>query len=142
MSWAFVNVSAALYCPAALIFLAGFLNCFSFMKTEKTEMFTLKNLKQYYLKRIFRFLPLVALSLVLLFCTVPLLGSGPVWYFYDDLLKPCRNFWWTNLLFINNMIPFEGNYGDKCMPWAWFIPVITQLSLILPIYLYLLLKCV
>jgi hypothetical protein len=59
MSWAFVNVSAALYCPAALIFLAGFLNCFSFMKTEKTEMFTLKNLKQYYLSVLYHYLAAV-----------------------------------------------------------------------------------
>jgi len=71
---------------------------------------------------------------------VPLIGSGPVWDKYNQTIEPCRTLWWTNLLFINNLVPaHKGSYDDKCMPWAWFIPVIVQLSLILPGYLYVLL---
>jgi len=35
------------------------------------------------------------------------------------------------LVQINNIYPSQ--FDDKCCPWGWFIPALTQLSLILPI---------
>ncbi|KAH3859795.1 hypothetical protein DPMN_102618 [Dreissena polymorpha] len=33
------------------------------------------------------------------------------------ILMQCRNYWWSNLLYINNLYP---NYGqDGCFAWAW-----------------------
>jgi hypothetical protein len=40
------------------------------------------------------------------------------------------------LLLINNIVPVNGSFDDKCMPWAWFIPCMVQVSLILPPLLY------
>jgi peptidoglycan/LPS O-acetylase OafA/YrhL len=115
-----------MYCPAALIYLAGFLHSFSFMKTDREEMFTARNLAYYWSKKILRFLPLVVVTLLLALFIVPLIGSGPVWESYEQAIEPCRTAWWTNLLFVNNILPdpTNGSYDDKCMPWAWFIPVI------------------
>lgn len=45
------------------------------------------------------------------------------------------SYWWTNLIWINNLYPV--NFDDKCLPWTWFIPCYVQLSLLLPIFLYL-----
>jgi peptidoglycan/LPS O-acetylase OafA/YrhL len=115
-----------MYCPAALIYLAGLLHSFSFMKTDRGEMFTARNLAYYWAKKIFRFLPLVVVTLLVALFIVPLIGSGPVWESYEQAIEPCRTAWWTNLLFVNNILPdpTNGSYDDKCMPWAWFIPVI------------------
>lgn len=44
-------------------------------------------------------------------------------------------YWWTNLLWVNNLYPRA--MDDKCLPWTWFIPCYVQLTLILPIFLFL-----
>ena len=89
-------------------------------------MFTARNLAYFWSKKILRFLPLVVVTLLLALFIVPLIGSGPVWESYEQAIEPCRTAWWTNLLFVNNILPdpTNGSYDDKCMPWAWFIPVI------------------
>jgi hypothetical protein len=62
-----------------------------------------------------------------------MLGAGPVWNNYQEkVMLPCKNYWWTNVLYINNIVPANGSFDEKCMPWAWFIPCMVQLSLILP----------
>ena len=48
-------------------------------------------------------------------------------------MAPCDTYWWTVLLQVNNIYP-TNSFDDKCMPWAWFIPALTQLSMLLPIF--------
>jgi len=67
-----------------------------------------------------------------------MLGGGPVWETYQSkVMQPCRTLWWTNVLFINNIVPVNGSFDDKCMPFAWFIPALVQVSLILPFFLWI-----
>ncbi len=42
------------------------------------------------------------------------------------------------MLFINNIVPISGSFDEKCMPFAWFIPALIQVSLILPLVLWIL----
>ena len=48
-------------------------------------------------------------------------------------MEPCTTYWWTVLLQVNNIVPTH-QLDNKCMPWSWFIPALTQLSLLLPIF--------
>lgn len=50
-------------------------------------------------------------------------------------MKPCDKYWWTVPLFINNIVPV-GPFEDKCLPFIWFIPALVQLSIFLPIIVY------
>ena len=34
----------------------------------------------------------------------PFLGEGPLWYGIQKK-TPCHDYWWTNLLYINNFYP-------------------------------------
>jgi len=35
-----------------------------------------------------------------------MIGGGPIWENYSEkVMKPCKEFWWTNVLFINNIVP-------------------------------------
>ncbi len=43
------------------------------------------------------------------------IGNGPMWYRGDFLNNGCKNYWWTNFLFLNNFIP-DGD-GNGCMSW-------------------------
>ena len=92
----------------------------------------MRNLAKYYIWRLVKFVPLLIGVLVFSMSVMPFLGSGPIWGFYEKSMAPCESNWWTVLLQINNIYP-RTSFDDKCMPWAWFIPALTQLSLLLPI---------
>jgi len=96
-------------------------------------MFTAKNLIKYYAWRMLKFVPLLGMVLVFSMFLLPFLGSGPIWSTYERVMAPCTSNWWTVLVQVNNIVP-ASSFDDKCMPWAWFIPALTQLSLLLPIF--------
>ena len=98
-------------------------------------MFTGSALGKYYLRKIFRYMPLNIVALLFVTKALPYLGNGPIWNYYGKLVAPCNNYWWTNVLWISNLYPVE--FDDKCLPWTWFVPCYVQLSLLLPPALYL-----
>jgi hypothetical protein len=81
-------------------------------------------------------MPILGGALIFAMCMIPQLGAGPYWVNYDKIMDPCKNYWWTVMLFTNNLIPSGGDYDAKCFPFAWFIPCLVQLSLVTPIILY------
>jgi len=89
------------------------------------------NLGTYYLRKVFRYMPLNLASGLLIVKIMPYAGNGPVWNNFAKLVEPCNDQFWTNMLWISNIYPKA--YDDRCMPWTWFVPCYIQLSLILPI---------
>lgn len=53
----------------------------------------------------FRMLPAYCAMMAITAHIVPHLGDGPLWpqKVWDEAEK-CKNYWWTNLLFISNLI--------------------------------------
>ncbi len=131
-------MSGALFTTPCLFFIAGFLQSFSFVQTEDDKLFTFDNIMKYYVKRVLRFEALVGFTLIFAMYIVPMIGGGPIWETYQTkVMQPCYTLWWTNLLFVNNIIPTTGTFDDKCMPFTWFIPALVQVSLLLPIIVFL-----
>jgi len=93
-------------------------------------MFTAANLSKYYFRKIFRYMPINIVAMLVTVHGLPYVGSGPVWNYFDKLVKPCTTQWWTNIFWLNNLVPTD--YNDKCLPWTWFIPTYIQLSLLVP----------
>ncbi|KAL4237445.1 hypothetical protein ACF0H5_002162 [Mactra antiquata] len=46
-----------------------------------------------------------------------LTSQGP----YRDSMDVCKTYWWTNILYINNMYPYYGNLGTTCLGWGWYL---------------------
>jgi hypothetical protein len=142
LSFWFVFVSSSMFATPCLFWIAGFLHTFSFMKTVEEKGFTLRNILSFYFKRVIRFFPLVFATLLFAMTIVPAIGGGPTWQTYkEQVMKGCDKYWWTNLLFINNIVP-TSSFEDKCMPWSWFLPCLLQVSLILPPLLFVYSKLV
>ena len=63
------------------------------------------------------------------------LGNGPMWkagYGEDSVLqKTCQKYWWTNLLYINNLYSWELN--DECVGWTWYLANDMQFFVFAPI---------
>lgn len=66
---------------------------------------SVKSIFQILAFRILRILPLYLACLFFWILIAPHLGSGPFWYQWESLIQPCRQYWWTNVLFVNNFLP-------------------------------------
>ncbi|KAF2888051.1 hypothetical protein ILUMI_18122 [Ignelater luminosus] len=66
------------------------------------------------------------------------LGSGPQWpdLIQSKLEQPCRNYWWSALLYVQNYV----NPNEPCMGQTWYLSVDTQLFIISPLFLLLFYK--
>ena len=95
----------------------------------------------FHLNRVLRILPLYAACLGFWWKIAPSLNSGPFWFAWNGYVDKCERLWWTNFLFVNNLIPTDGSETDGCYYWAWYLALDMQFSFVLaPITLLLYLK--
>ena len=69
-----------------------------------------------------RILTILAPYIFVLFLTWGLIGylaDGPNWHTIDTMYDDCKDFWWANLMFLNNFIP-ELELSD-CLSWTWYL---------------------
>ena len=144
----FALIPGALFTAPVFLFTSGFLQTFNLMltmedpspeisKSNKPKERKL-NLKNFYLNKLLRFGPYNLFIVGFFTILEPYIGNGPLWKDMDYVIGPCKQYWWTNALFINNFYP--ANYDDKCMGWNWFLPVYLQLTLFLPLILAIYIK--
>jgi peptidoglycan/LPS O-acetylase OafA/YrhL len=88
--------------------------------------------------RILRILPLYTFCLGFWMFIAPHLGSGPFWYQWENFLEPCRHSWWTNLLFVNNFLPWGISTTANCFYHSWYLAVDVQLFFLFSPWLVLL----
>eukprot|EP00794_Sanderia_malayensis_P018808 gene18808-20704_t len=68
---------------------------------------------------------------------LPMIGNGPTWncLTVKMLQKPCEDYWWTNLLYINNFYPKK--LADECLGWGWYLANDMQFFIISPLIIYI-----
>jgi len=87
--------------------------------------------------RILRIMPLYLCCLGFWMFLAPHMGSGPFWYQWEHFLEPCRQLWWTNLLFVNNFLPLGASTEANCFYHSWYLAVDVQLFCIFAPWLVL-----
>ncbi len=95
---------------------------------------------QFLLHRLLRILPTYGFVLLLWWKVAVYMGDGPFWPRWATFAAQCDAQWWTNLLFVNNIIPRIQPFGEtsECMYHAWYLGVDFQLCAILaPIFVSL-----
>jgi peptidoglycan/LPS O-acetylase OafA/YrhL len=85
----------------------------------------------FYFHRYYRLTPVYFLIILIWWRLVPQLSDGPVWYRVDSVQQTCNQYWWTNILYINNLHP--PNELGECMAWSWYLANDFQFYLITPI---------
>ena len=110
----------------SFFFLSGLLVAYLALKEmrEKGKM----NWIYYFLHRYWRLTPLYAFLLLFFMSMTVYLISGPFQWLATDpehgmmtkSTELCRDYWWTNLLYVNNFYPEYGSTGG-CMGWAWYL---------------------
>ena len=88
----------------------------------------------YYLHRYLRLTMVYAFVLFFWWTLMEYLGSGPGWQNpVTGLKNGCHKYWWTNLLYINNLYPWELSSG--CMAWTWYLATDMQFYILAPLIL-------
>ena len=85
---------------------------------------------------VFRFLRITPLYMFVIFFWMKigaLLGSGPFWSYIQAGYKPCEQNWWTNLLYINNLVGTDAAQGG-CYGVSWYLANDMQFFILVPIF--------
>jgi peptidoglycan/LPS O-acetylase OafA/YrhL len=88
------------------------------------------------LHRFLRIWPMYISTLLFFWVLIPLGGNGPIFFqYYRTQSSYCEKYWWSHLLFINNIYPWTGE--EDCMGWTWYLPNDMQFFFISPPIIYL-----
>lgn len=147
--WTFSFIVDATFSVDTFFFLSGFLAAFLMVKDMQKQKAKLEregkqDAKGYmrwvlfFVHRYLRLTPVYFMWLVVHWKVVPALASqtGPLGFLQQDGRNDgsnCDQYWWTNMLYINNFWPRD--FGDSCMGWTWYLANDWQLSFLLPLIL-------
>jgi peptidoglycan/LPS O-acetylase OafA/YrhL len=109
------------------------------LKDQSTKATTTLQVMGVLAMRILRILPLYVMCLGFWMFLAPHFGSGgPFWYQWENFLQPCRDSWWTNLIFVNNFLPWGVSTTANCFYHSWYLAVDVQLFFLFAPWLTLL----
>ncbi|XP_038051428.1 nose resistant to fluoxetine protein 6-like isoform X2 [Patiria miniata] len=95
----------------------------------------------FYLHRFIRITPAYMVSIAIWASLAIHFGQGVGKHaMFEGAAEACRKYWWTNLLYINNLYPFPGDLSLQCLGWSWYLANDMQFFVISPVIIYLLYK--
>lgn len=101
--------------------MSGFLGTFLLLVNMKKKNGKMPSALFLYVHRYLRLLPMYVGTMLLYWKIMPLFGSGPTFFrYYEKQADECNSWWWTHLLYINNLHPW--NALEDCMGWTWYLP--------------------
>ena len=89
---------------------------------------------QTYLFRYLRLTPLYGFVLLFWWKALRVVGMGPLWLSRRGAYRNCQEHWWTNLLYVNNLVPFKTALADQCFGHGWYLADDMQFFLLLPLF--------
>ncbi|XP_066935837.1 O-acyltransferase like protein-like [Clytia hemisphaerica] len=139
--FSFMVVSNAYVSVDTFFLLSGVLVAYlTFRRMDAKNGYPVKLILMGYLHRYIRLTPSLIFLMIFMNNIFPLLVTGPSSFLIrsPQLTKPCDDYWWTNILYINNFYP-DGMSG-QCVGWVWYLANDMQFYLISPFILILLFK--
>ncbi|XP_070538333.1 O-acyltransferase like protein-like [Ptychodera flava] len=82
--------------------------------------------------KLIRFSPSYYFALFFYMYVATYISKGPMQYVLETAIEPCYQYWWTNLLYIQNLYPYMDPLRLRCMGWSWFVCLLVQYYLITP----------
>ncbi|KAL1505439.1 hypothetical protein ABEB36_005008 [Hypothenemus hampei] len=118
-------------------FISGFLMAYLYFKpvqVKKTVQNQCMDVPKLILHRYLRLTPPSAMCFLGSVYLFKYLQDGPFFSYgiHTGLIEPCKKYWWTYFLYIQNYYNFH--YGDSlCIPTTWYLSADMQLFLISPL---------
>ncbi|XP_028392820.1 nose resistant to fluoxetine protein 6-like [Dendronephthya gigantea] len=115
-------------------FLGGLLLMYTVMKSLKNNDGAI-HWGKFYLHRFLRLTPAMMFVILFVVQLEPFVDKGPLWQQHLNK-QTCDEYWWTNLLYINNFYP-TNPATDSCLSWLWYLAVDMQFFILTPIIIYI-----
>ncbi|CAI6366861.1 unnamed protein product [Macrosiphum euphorbiae] len=116
-------------------FISGFLMHLNISRSFQKEKSgsVLKKITLPIIHRVIRMLPAYCAMMAITAHIVPHLGDGPLWpqKIWEEA-EICKNYWWTNLLFISNLVDVK----YECLIVSWYVSCDVQFFVIGVIIVY------
>ncbi|XP_076454789.1 nose resistant to fluoxetine protein 6-like [Babylonia areolata] len=127
--WTFQAISNATVSVDSFFVLSGLLVSYLTLKEMKKKGVRL-NWFLFYFHRFWRLTPAYMLVIMVFTCLSPYWGSGPFWSGSNvGDRRNCEDKWWTNLLYINNLV-----HSDKqCLGQSWYLANDMQFYILSPL---------
>ncbi|XP_065828414.1 nose resistant to fluoxetine protein 6-like [Oscarella lobularis] len=132
--FAFQGVSSAFLSVDTFFFISGLLVMYLLYQRLESNLghFPWFN---FYFHRVWRLTPTYFVALVILWTLLLNTNDGPFWdRNVPKLTSPCNDYWWTNMLYINNFYPTD--FYGQCMGWAWYLACDMQMYVLTPFIIY------
>lgn len=97
-----------------------------FVMVDKGIKFSISS---YYLHRIIRLTPALAMMVLVYCCLINLLESEPFPLLDLAIGEQCRKNWWSTMLYVENYV----HPNDLCMAQSWYLGIDTQLYFLAPL---------
>ena len=139
--YSFQAIINAYFSVDSFFFLSGLLVSYLTLRemSRKNGRFPLLT---FYVHRLLRLTPTYAFLLFFYWLLQMHLSDGP-WYptiagVDSQPYNTCAKYWWTNLLYINNLYPSDVPAPESCMGWSWYLANDMQFYVVSPLMIVLL----
>lgn len=142
--WHFVFFRAGEFSVDTFFCLSAFLATMGTLRQLSFKPLTPRSYFSTVTSRWWRLAPSYSFALLFWWKVMPFLGSGPFWnHMMEGSTQAgtpglCDDHWWTNLLFINNVVPWDKT--AMCFGWSWYLANDMQFFLLVPLLCTLYLK--
>ncbi|CAK1540698.1 unnamed protein product [Leptosia nina] len=126
-----VWITGAPFTVDTFFMISGLLVVYTSM-AKYTSMGLLKNLHVFYLNRLLRMFPLLALMVLFEASLYNRILDGEFWQIAANGAHSCRAFWWCTLFHVQNFVVPEGS----CIPVMWYLAIDVQLHILSPLVLF------
>ncbi|CAG0892613.1 unnamed protein product [Darwinula stevensoni] len=89
------------------------------------------NILRFYLHRYLRLTPALALWIGFTTAFIDRFASGPFYLFIRFLTDPCKDYWWRNVLYVNNFFKQE----ELCSLPTWYLANDMQMYIVSPLFI-------
>ncbi|PZC75940.1 hypothetical protein B5X24_HaOG205281, partial [Helicoverpa armigera] len=128
-SWQSLWITSAPITVDTFFTLSGFLVVYTALG-KFNSMQLLKNIHLFWLNRLLRMFPLLAVAVLFEATYLHRMADGPVWEMVEDQVNRCRTYWWSTLLYMQNYLT------PACVGQTWYLAIDVQLHILSPIVLF------
>ena len=134
----FSIIGTATFAVDTFFFLSGFLT-FYLLTSKIYPLHGKINVLGLYLHWYLRLFPLLFFGVLFGSFIYPHIDNGTNFDWVKNIIVDnCSWYWWSNFLFINNIVPWSEN--DECMAWVWYLANDMQFFIISPFLISLYFK--
>ncbi|XP_053710698.1 O-acyltransferase like protein-like [Synchiropus splendidus] len=115
----------------AFLLLGGLLSAKSLLSSIQRNGDTMspRLVADYFFKRLRRVQPLHMFAMLLFIAVTSFFNGGPYWEKAKASGLECHQYWWTNVLLINNLFAKD----LRCLSWTWYLSLDFQCFAITPL---------